>query len=138
MAAVPANGGVWRQPVLFESQVQSSAAADARVVSEEHAVLLTDMMEETVTAGTARRTFRERGFRVPGAVGKTGCLADRNPFRDYSWFVGFAPRDNPRVAVAAVIVNDPKWRIRATYLGREALRLYLEGKPGRVAVQNPP
>ncbi|WNZ65952.1 penicillin-binding transpeptidase domain-containing protein [Myxococcus sp. MxC21-1] len=72
------------------------------------------MLEETVTSGTARAVFRERGFRVDDAVGKTGSLADREPFRDYSWFVGFAPKDNPRVAVAAIIVNDPKWRIRGT------------------------
>lgn len=31
-------------------------------------------------------------------------------------------------AVAAVIVNDPHWRTRATWLGREAMRLYLERK----------
>jgi hypothetical protein len=27
--------------------------------------------------------------------------------------------------VAAVIVNEAKWRIRATWLGREAMRLFL-------------
>jgi membrane carboxypeptidase/penicillin-binding protein len=59
-------------------------------MSPEQAALLTEMMEETVTTGTARRIFRQRGFRVPGAVGKTGSLADKQPFRDYSWFVGFA------------------------------------------------
>ncbi len=124
LAAVAANGGVWRAPVLFEDQVPSPAGE--RVVSEAHAAMLTEMMSETVTLGTARRVFRERGYRVPGAVGKTGSLADKRPFRDYSWFVGFAPKDDPKVAVAAVIVNEPKWRIRATWLGREALRLGLE------------
>jgi hypothetical protein len=43
--------------------------------------------------------------------------------------VGFAPKDNPRVAVATVIVNDPLWRIRATWLGREAMRLALNRLP---------
>jgi penicillin-binding protein A len=90
---------------------------------------LTMLMEATVTKGTARRIFRERGMGVPGAVGKTGTLADRAPFRDYSWFVGFAPRDNPKVAVAALIVNEPIWRIRATWLGREAMRLGLARLP---------
>jgi hypothetical protein len=33
------------------------------------------------------------------------------------------------VAVAAVIVNDPYWRIRATWLGREAMRLALQRLP---------
>jgi penicillin-binding protein A len=122
LAAVAANRGLWRQPVLFEGE---SASVPDRAVSENVAAALTSMMEETVTDGTARRVFHERGMSVPGAVGKTGSLADKHPFRDYTWFVGFAPRENPRVAVAAVIVNDPHWRIRATWLGREAMRLFL-------------
>jgi cell division protein FtsI/penicillin-binding protein 2 len=103
------------------------------VLSESHAGLLTSMMEETVTLGTARRIFRQRGFRVPGAVGKTGGLADKKPFRDYSWFVGFAPKDDPKIAVAAVVVNDMKWRIRATWLGREAMRIGIEAEQKKLA-----
>jgi len=127
LAAIAANGGVWRTPILFEDAAPS--APGPRVVSEAHARQLTAMMEETVTSGTARRIFRERGYRVAGAVGKTGSLADKRPFRDYSWFVGFAPKEAPEVAVAAVIVNDPSWRIRATWLGREAMRWALQLKP---------
>lgn len=122
MVAIAANQGLWRSPVLFAAD----AAVSERVMSTEVAEKLGLMMAETVTSGTARRIFAERGMRVPGAVGKTGSLADRKPFRDYTWFVGFAPREAPRIAVAAVIVNDPRWRIRATWLGREAMRLFLD------------
>jgi cell division protein FtsI/penicillin-binding protein 2 len=124
LAAVAANGGLWRTPVLFERDVPQGPPTE-RVVTEQVAAQLTGMLEETVTEGTARRIFHERGMRVPGAVGKTGSLADKTPYRDYTWFVGFAPRDSPRIAVAAVIVNEAKWRIRATWLGREAMRLFL-------------
>ncbi len=127
IAASIANGGRWRAPILIDGAPDLSFDVE-RATSEPVARELADMLEETVTSGTARRTFRQRGFRVPGAVGKTGSLADRRPFRDYTWFVGFAPKDSPQVAVAAVIVNNPKWRIRATWLGREAMRLYLESK----------
>jgi membrane peptidoglycan carboxypeptidase len=96
------------------------------VMTPAQALAMTDMLEETVTHGTARRVFRERGYGVEGAVGKTGTLADKSPFRDYSWFVGFAPRDNPRYVVSAVVANGPIWRIRAPYVAREALRLALE------------
>jgi cell division protein FtsI/penicillin-binding protein 2 len=141
VAAVAANGGLWRDPVFFEPQPGAEAtmtpAEPERVMSPEAARTLTEMLETTVTQGTARRTFRERGFRVDGAVGKTGSLADKDPFRDYSWFVGFAPKDNPRVAVAAVIVNGPIWHIRGTWLGREALRLGLERVPEPVVLTAP-
>ncbi|WP_245682646.1 penicillin-binding transpeptidase domain-containing protein [Archangium gephyra] len=129
LASVAANGGVWRDPVLFEPGADAQAKPTEQVLSPEVARDLATLMEATVTKGTARRTFRERGMGVPGAVGKTGTLADRNPFRDYSWFVGFAPKDNPKVAVAAVIVNEPIWHIRATWLGREAMRLGLARLP---------
>lgn len=127
IASVAANHGLWRAPILFEQDL-ATAPDPERVLSEERAAALTGMMEETVTHGTARRFFRLRALR--GAVGKTGSLADRNPFRDYSWFIGFAPRDAPRdaprVAVAAVVVNEPRWRIRAPWLASEAMRLGLD------------
>jgi peptidoglycan glycosyltransferase len=128
LAAASATG-VWRDPLIFEPSPDAAPLPEEQVLSPEVQRALADMLEQTVTSGTARRIFRERGFRVVGAVGKTGTLADKNPFRDYSWWVGFAPKDNPRVAVAAVIVNDPLWRIRATWLGREAMRLALERLP---------
>lgn len=128
LAAASATG-VWRDPVIFEPPADAPPPSAEQVLSPEVQRNLAGMLEQTVTNGTARRIFRERAFRVEGAVGKTGTLADKNPFRDYSWFVGFAPKDHPRVAVAAVIVNDPLWRIRATWLGREAMRLALERLP---------
>ena len=33
------------------------------------------------------------------------------------------------VEVAAVVVNGPRWRVHAPFLGREALRTYLEPAP---------
>lgn len=124
LAAVAATGGLWRAPVLYEREVELPRPPE-RVLSPEVARQLADMLAQTVESGTARRIFHERGFGLPDAVGKTGSLADKRPFRDYTWFVGYAPKEHPRIAVAAVIVNDPYWRIRATWLGREAMRLYL-------------
>ena len=110
-----------------------TAEDGVRIMDAEQAAALAEILEATVTRGTARRVFNERGYRVEGAVGKTGTLADRKPFRDYSWFIGYAPKDNPRVAVAVVVVNDPVWHIRATWLGREAMRLALARLEGEVA-----
>jgi cell division protein FtsI/penicillin-binding protein 2 len=85
------------------------------------------MMAETVRMGSARRLFHQRGYALRDAAGKTGSLSDKHPvFRDYTWFVGFAPRENPKVAVAAVVVNGFRWRIKGTYVGREALRMALK------------
>ena len=58
-------------------------------------------------------------------AGKTGSLTQQNPYRAYSWWVGFAPVEKPRIAIAVLVVNSPKWRIKASYAARETLRHYL-------------
>lgn len=101
-----------------------------RILSEGVAKDLGEMLEKTVTTGTARAAFRERrGAALPGirVAGKTGSLFEKDPFRDATWFVGYAPMEEPTIAVASVVVNGDKWRIRANYLARETLRSYLLG-----------
>jgi penicillin-binding protein A len=76
---------------------------------------LRGMLIETTRSGTARRAFRKRnGQPLLGAVtvaGKTGSLSGKNPDGRYEWFIGVAPAENPRVAIAAVVVQTPRfWR----------------------------
>ena len=110
------------------------------MIDGEVASALVEMMRTTVTEGTARKAFRRvtSALRGVSVAGKTGSLSDRDPYRDYSWFVGFAPADHPEVAVATVIVNERKWRVRAPAVARDALEAYFaselaqvdEGAPG--------
>jgi cell division protein FtsI/penicillin-binding protein 2 len=88
------------------------------------------MMRRTVVDGTARRVFRRPPASLRGVevAGKTGSLAERDPYRDYSWFVGFAPFDRPEVAVAVVVANGRLWRVRAPTVAREALDAYFSGR----------
>lgn len=137
LAAAVGNRGLAAEPHLVSSVgrdgrwEQPERAPSRRLVSPETAEALTRMLELTVTEGTARAAFLERNRRVLGDVrvaGKTGSLADHNPFRDYSWFVGFAPADEPEIAVAALVVNGERWVVKAPYLAREAMRTFLRGK----------
>jgi cell division protein FtsI/penicillin-binding protein 2 len=129
LAAIVANGGVFVPPVLVDEAVGTATPeppAPWRVVDEQVAARLAEMMRETVSAGTARKTFRRLSGPMRGVhvAGKTGSLSDRKPFRDYSWFVGFAPAENPEVAVATVIVNDLVWHARAPAVAKEALEAF--------------
>ena len=67
------------------------------------------------------RPVADHDQRHIGAGGGGGQRADP--------LVGFAPADNPTIAVAAVVVNTPLWRIKASYVAREALRYYLVENP---------
>jgi penicillin-binding protein A len=133
IASAVGNGGIAFEPSLIE-EVDGEpfkATGSSRLLKQETATALRDMMKYTVTEGTATSSFRERGRSVLGDIevaGKTGSMSNhRRPFMDYSWFVGFAPADDPKIAVAAVVVNGLKWRIHAPYVAREAFRAYLVG-----------
>lgn len=88
-----------------------------------------EMMTRTVTKGTSKKAFWDAKGRpfLPGirVAGKTGTLSRYSPHRTYNWWVGYAPVDNPKIAVAALVVNEPTWRIKASYVAKEALRNYL-------------
>jgi cell division protein FtsI/penicillin-binding protein 2 len=141
LAAIVANGGVFVPPVRVDevAGAPAPAAPEARrVVDQKVASDLAGMMRTTVTDGTARRAFRRVASALRGVqvAGKTGTLSDRDPYRDYSWFVGFAPADAPEVAVATIIVNERKWRVRAPAVARDALEAFFAAEvaqagPGR-------
>jgi cell division protein FtsI/penicillin-binding protein 2 len=88
------------------------------------------MMRSTVATGTARRAFRRPAPSLRGVevAGKTGSLADPEPYRDYSWFVGYAPADRPVVIVATVMVNGKLWHARAPTVAREALEAFFAAR----------
>jgi cell division protein FtsI/penicillin-binding protein 2 len=126
LGAVVANRGLLVPPWLVDDVVGEPlplAAEPMRVVDESVAEAIGEMMELTVSRGTARKVFRRPppSLRGVAVAGKTGSLFERAPFRDHSWFVGYAPADAPQVVVATVVVNGPRWRVRAPWVAREAL-----------------
>ena len=129
LAAIVANGGVYVPPALVE-EAEGAPLPDpgqpTRVVDPQVAARLAEMMRETVASGTARKAFRRPASPLRGVpvAGKTGSLSDPKPFRDYSWFVGYAPADHPEVAVATLVVNDRLWHARAPQVAREALEAF--------------
>ncbi len=99
------------------------------VIGRRTAHLVGEMMQRTVSEGTARRAFHDDHGRpfLPGidVAGKTGTLSEERPYRGYTWWVGYAPADEPRIALAVLVVNTPTWRIKASHAAAEALRQYL-------------
>jgi peptidoglycan glycosyltransferase len=86
-----------------------------------------------VTDGTSRSAFLDERGRtlLPGmaVAGKTGSLSGNNPFKAYSWWVGYAPADKPKIALAVLVVNGALWRIKSSFVAREILREYLGPRP---------
>lgn len=85
-------------------------------------------MQDVIEAGTGRVA---RIDRIPMA-GKTGTAENygiingkREKLEDHSWFVCFAPRDNPKIAVAVIIENAGFGATWAGPIARMVIEKYL-------------
>jgi penicillin-binding protein A len=106
VAAAVANDGVSVQPFAVRRIFDADGNTDeerevtelGRAMSSETADTLTQMMERVVTEGTGT------GAAVPGVrvAGKTGTATGSGEFSN-PWFIGFAPVDNPSIAIAVFI-----------------------------------
>ncbi|MEQ8834794.1 MAG: penicillin-binding transpeptidase domain-containing protein [Miltoncostaeaceae bacterium] len=113
VAAGVANGGVLMQPRLL-SRVTDRSGAVVRTgeavelgqpVSPQTAAELTEMMTDVVRDGTGTQAaLVDVGVTV---AGKTGTAETDDPALNNAWFIGFAPAENPTVAVAVVIEGTP-------------------------------
>lgn len=65
---------------------------------------LTEMMEQVVESGTGTAA-QISGVRV---AGKTGTAETGAAGTNEAWFIGFAPADDPQVAVAVIIEDTPE------------------------------
>jgi peptidoglycan glycosyltransferase len=133
IAAAVANKGKLMKPYLV-SQVQApdltvidktDPEEMSQAVSPEVAGQLTEMMTSVVNNGTGKRA-RIDGVQV---AGKTGTA--ENAGQDHSWFVGFAPADNPKIAVAVFVRNGGKTGgdISAP-VAKTVIQAYLNGRGG--------
>jgi peptidoglycan glycosyltransferase len=147
IGATIANGGVMPRASMVARvldakdhvQYTFEPSAYRTVIARDTAKTLGHMMLSTVTRGTARSAFHDPKGRpfLPGidVAGKTGSLSDERPYRAYSWWVGFAPESTPEIAVAALVINGPLWRIKSSFVAREALRYYLVERKAKAALK---
>ena len=139
IAATIANKGEMVQPHLIQEVrdrkgnilYQAQKKSLGRAIQPDTARELDRMMQGTITLGTARKAFKDRRgrpfFPNMAIAGKTGSLNGNNPRGAYHWFVGFAPADNPRIAIAALVINSIDgggWRIKGSQLARMVLQKY--------------
>ncbi len=132
VANTVASGGLRVTPrivstvVMDGTEVPVVGVAPERVLREETAVAVAKMMVGTTDYGTARTAFKDRRGRpfLPNIAiaGKTGTLSRQTPsYLGYSWFVGFAPADEPQVVISVLLGNSPKWHLKAHTAARLVL-----------------
>jgi peptidoglycan glycosyltransferase len=114
VAAAVANGGSLMKPQIWSRVVDPDGRVTERLdpsrysrpIDEETAAELTTAMEGVVSEGTGTNAA------IPGVAvaGKTGTA--ETPFNEtcgggseenQAWFIGFAPADDPQIAIAATV-----------------------------------
>ena len=113
----------------YVSAVESGDPPDREKLLAEHPELADELRELLVgvtARGTAKSAFRDhRGRPMLGAImvsGKTGSLSGTKPKGRYEWFIGVAPADAPRVAIASVVVQSPVWWSSASQIAARVLQ----------------
>ncbi|TML41007.1 MAG: penicillin-binding protein 2, partial [Actinobacteria bacterium] len=109
-ASTVANRGVAMNPQVLDRVVDSGGKTIVRVhpkeltrvMSRTTADQITSMMVDAVRDGTGGAAA------IPGisVAGKTGTAETGNSGINTTWFICFAPAENPRVAVAVTLENQ--------------------------------
>ena len=111
IAATIANHGVTMRPHLIERILSPGGKTVTHFkperlgqpIKRQTADELTRMMELAVEGGTGTAA------QIPGVrvAGKTGTAETGRANVNTTWFVSFAPADNPKIVVAVVVENQP-------------------------------
>ncbi len=109
MGASVANGGQMMQPYLVDTVTTASGLtikttrpkAAFQPMNKDCAAYLDELMQGVVKNGTGT------GAQISGVTvaGKTGT-AENETNKDHAWFVGYAPAENPQIAVAVLLEYD--------------------------------
>jgi len=131
-AALIANGGYFYTPHLIkqingrDSIPEQYATRHYASVDTSHFIAIREGMRQAVIYGTAGRAA------IPGieVCGKTGT--SQNPFgEDHSTFIAFAPKDNPKIAIAVYVENAGFGSIWALPVASLMIEKYLTGEVRR-------
>ena len=112
------NDGIWTVPHIVASKTDVDGDEDVtgletrRVVSEETAKLMQDLLANVVHEGTGQAADVD-GYRVGGKTGTANKLGEDGRYTEVTRasFVGMAPMDDPQVVVA-VLIDAPSFEYR--------------------------
>jgi cell division protein FtsI (penicillin-binding protein 3) len=112
------NDGIWTAPHIVASTTDVDGDQDVagletkRVVSQDTAVLMQELLANVVDEGTGQAATVE-GYQVGGKTGTANKLGEDGRYTEVTRasFVGMAPMNDPKVVVA-VLIDAPSFRYR--------------------------
>lgn len=94
-----ANDGVMMYPYVVKNGKSEKADRAKKVIEKDVANQIGGLMETVVTQGTGKNA-QIKGVTVAGKTGTAEAGKDGVDNDDHAWFVGYAPAENPKIAVA--------------------------------------
>ncbi len=126
-----ANDGILMKPYLIDRvenengsvMKQFTSGAYGKLITEQEAENLTQLMAEVVESGTATK-LKGLGYT---AAGKTGSAEYNNVKTDsHAWFTGFAPVENPQICVTVIIEGAGSGGDFAVPIAKRIFNAYLD------------
>ncbi len=133
ITAAIANDGVLMRPYVVDriedangNMVRSYKPTEyGALMTEEESAILQELMVEVVESGTGTR-IQGYGYTV---AGKTGSAEyNSNTDDSHAWFTGFAPVENPEIAVTVIIEGAGSGGDYAVPMARRVFDAYFDSK----------
>ncbi|MDR0716725.1 MAG: penicillin-binding protein 2 [Azoarcus sp.] len=150
LAAV-ANGGKLMRPRVVRAiiddkgqrYVQSPELVREIPIKPEHFAAVRKAMEDVTRFGTGARAFAGAPYRAGGKTGTAQVLALKSGQRygetcktnprlcDHSWFIAYAPAEEPKIALAVFVENGGWGAAAAAPIARQVIDFFLLDKRAR-------
>jgi penicillin-binding protein 2 len=138
-----ANRGIIHQPHAVEAIIDRAISREDRLSYETRTMDVRPELWEPIREGM-RRVVEEPGgtgglARIAGipAAGKTGTA--QNPHGpDHAWFVGFAPLEEPEIAIAVLVENAGFGGTQAAPIAGACMQYYLAAASHRKQAEQAP
>lgn len=132
VAATVANDGELMRPRLVTALTGKQGTRNirpesmGRVISVTDANAITEAMQRAVE-GPLGRQFTS-GAKVPGipTAGKSGTAELGGSGEPHSWFIGFAPANDPQIAIAVLVERGGRGGARAAPLAGTLMKAYFD------------
>ena len=124
-----ANGGTLMKPYVLD-RVQSAAGEEVKkflpeaygsLMTADEAAKLNDLMTLVVTEGTGS-ALRDASYQ---AAGKTGSAEFETGKETHAWFTGYAPAEDPQIAVTVIVEEGGSGGRAAAPIARQMFDQYL-------------
>lgn len=139
MISMIANRGHFVYPHLFKSTMNSQGKIHSewpemtkmQILDKEKVEMIEEGLKAVIeTGGTASR-LRHSQFKMAGKTGTAQVIGhdsggEKGKFtEDHAWFVGYAPIDDPKIAVAVFVENGGSGSKAAAPIAKEVMETYL-------------